>query len=38
MKYQNITFVGLREDSVCAQTVLTFVVQSICQSYKDVVA
>ena len=32
MEYQNGTFVGLTEDGACAQTVLTFVVQSICQS------
>ena len=32
MEYQNGTFVGLTEDGACAQTVITFVVQSICQS------
>ena len=36
-KYQNGTFVGLTEDSACARTVLTFMVLSVCQSYKDVV-
>ena len=37
-EYQNGTFVGLTEDGACAQTVLTFMVQSVCQSYKDVVS
>ena len=36
-KYQNGTFVGLTEDSAFARTVLTFMVLSVCQSYKDVV-
>ena len=30
-------FDGLTEDGASAQTVLAFVVQSICQSYRDVV-
>ena len=37
VEYQNGTFVGLTEDGACARTVLTFMVQSVCQSYKDVV-
>ena len=37
MEYQNGTFVGLTEDGACARTDLTFMVQSVCQNYKDVV-
>ena len=37
VEYQNGTFVGLTEDGACARTVLTFMVQSVCQTYKDVV-
>ena len=32
---QNGTFVGLTEDGACAQMVSTFMLQSVCQSYKD---
>ena len=38
MEYRNGTFVSLIEDNACARTVLTFMVQSVCQSYKDVVS
>ena len=34
MEYQNGTFVGLTEEGACAQTVLTFMVQYIRQSYR----
>ena len=37
VEYQNGTFVGLTEDGERARTVLTFMVQSVCKSYKDVV-
>ena len=37
IEYQNGTFVGLIEDGACARTVLTFMVQSVCKTYKDVV-
>ena len=37
VEYQNGTLVGLTEDGECARTVLTFMVQSVCKSYKDVV-
>ena len=37
VEYQNGTFVGLTEDGPCVRTILTFMVQSVCQSYKDVI-
>ena len=37
VEYSNGSFVGLRDDGLPAKTVLAFMVQSVCGSYKDVV-
>ena len=34
IEYQNGTFIGLTEDGACAQTILAFMLQSVCQSTK----
>ena len=37
VEYSDGSFIGLNEDGVPAKTVLTFIVQSICGKYRNVV-
>ena len=37
IEYQNGEFVGLTENGSCAETLLVFMLHSLCSKYKDVV-